>query len=125
MDEVTTVKQLVLVKGRSRREVAKKLKLSRNTVKRYVEGAPVGVRKPSVRERPKSAVVEGRMRELLGDAPRWTAGKQRLTATQLWRMLRAEGHDVGVTLVKDFVSEWKRARAEVFVPLTYKPGDLG
>jgi transposase len=65
------------------------------------------------------------MRELLAEAPRWTAGKQRLTATQLWRMLKAEGHSVGVTLVKSFVSKWKRERAEVFVPLTYKPGDLG
>lgn len=65
------------------------------------------------------------MLALLDDAPRWTAGKQRLTATRLWRMLRDEGHQVGVTLVKDFVREWKRRRAEVFVPLTYKPGDLG
>lgn len=125
MDEVTTIRRLVLVKGRSQREVAEKLGVSRNTVKRYVEGAPVGVRRPSARERPKSEAVEARMRELLGEAPRWTAGKQRLTATQLWRMLRAEGHDVGVSLVKDFVREWKRKLAEVFVPLTYKPGDLG
>lgn len=125
MDEVTTIRRLVLVKGQSQREVAKQLKVSRNTVKRYVEGAPVGMRRQSARERPKSEAVEARMRELLGDAPRWTAGKQRLTATQLWRMLRAEGHDVGVTLVKHFVREWKRKLAEVFVPLTYKPGDLG
>lgn len=125
MDEVTTIRRLVLVKGRSQRGVSEELKISRNTVKRYVEGAPVGVRKSSPRERPKRDAVESRMRELLKDAPRWTAGKQRLTATQLWRMLKAEGHNVGVTLVKDFVSEWKRKLAEVFVPLTYKPGDLG
>ena len=125
MDEVTTIRRLVQVKGLSQREVAKQLRVSRNTVKRYVEGAPVGVRRPSARARPKTDAVEARMRELLEDAPRWTAGKQRLTATQLWRMLRAEGHDVGVTLVKDFVREWKRKLAEVFVPLTYKPGDLG
>lgn len=125
MDEVTTIRRLVLVKQQSQREVAKKLKVSRNTVKRYVEGAPVGMRKPSDRARPKSEAVEARMRELLVDSPRWTAGKQRLTATQLWRMLKAEGHGVGVTLVKDFVREWKRKLAEVFVPLTYKPGDLG
>ena len=38
---------------------------------------------------------------------------------QLWRMVRAEGHDVGASLVKSFMYEWKRRRAEVFVPLTY------
>ena len=36
----------------------------------------------------------------------------------------AEGHRVGVTVVKDAVAEWKRQRREVFVPLTYRPGDL-
>jgi hypothetical protein len=29
-----------------------------------------------------------------------------------------------VTLVKEAVAEWKRQRREVFVPLTYRPGDL-
>ena len=36
----------------------------------------------------------------------------------------AEGHAVGLTVVKDAVAEWKRQRREVFVPLTYRPGDL-
>jgi hypothetical protein len=38
--------------------------------------------------------------------------------------LVAEGHRVGLTVVKDAVAEWKRQRREVFVPLTYRPGDL-
>jgi transposase len=54
----------------------------------------------------------------------WTGGKQRLTATRLHELLVAEGHRVGVTLVKAAVAEWKRQRREVFVPLTYRPGDL-
>jgi hypothetical protein len=29
-----------------------------------------------------------------------------------------------VTLVKEAVANWKRQRREVFVPLTYRPGDL-
>ena len=29
-----------------------------------------------------------------------------------------------MTVVKDAVAEWKRQRREVFVPLTYRPGDL-
>ena len=55
---------------------------------------------------------------------RWTGGKQRLTATRLHELLVAEGHRVGVTVVKEAVAEWKRQRREVFVPLTYRPGDL-
>ena len=31
------------------------------------------------------------MDALLTESPKWTGGKQRLSATQLWRMLRGEG----------------------------------
>ena len=65
-----------------------------------------------------------RVQTLLAESVRWTGGKQRLTATRLHELLVAEGHAVGVTLVKDAVAEWKRQRREVFVPLTYRPGDL-
>ena len=51
------------------------------------------------------------------------AVKQRLTATRLHELLLTEGHQVGVTMVKEAVAEWKRQRREVFVPLTYRPGD--
>jgi hypothetical protein len=61
---------------------------------------------------------------LLAESVRWTGGKQRLTATRLHAPLRAEGHRVGVTVVKEAVAEWKRQRREVFVPLTSRPGDL-
>ena len=40
-------------------------------------------------------------------------------------MVVAEGRRVGVTVVKEFVAEWRRQRPEVFVPLVYRPGDLG
>ena len=62
--------------------------------------------------------------KLLAQSVQWTAGKQRLTATRLHELLVAEGHRVGVTLVKEAVAEWKRQRREVSVPLTYRPGDL-
>ena len=51
-------------------------------------------------------------------------GKQRLTATRLHALLVAERHAVGVRAVKAAVAEWKRQRRDVFVPLTYRPGDI-
>jgi transposase len=47
-----------------------------------------------------------------------------LTATRLHALLVAEGQQVGVTVIKTAVAEWRRQRREVFVPLTYRPGDL-
>jgi len=125
MDQVYVVRHKVLVEGLSARKVARELGISRNTVKRYVEGAEPGGRQPVARPSPALDGVRGRMEELLADSPRWTGGKQRLTATQLHRMVVAEGHRVGVTVVKGFVAEWRRQRQEVFVPLVYRPGDLG
>ncbi len=125
MDEVTTIRHWVLVQGISRRAAAKEMGVSRNTVRRYLRGAPVGLRKKTPRPKPALSKAQARIDTLLAEAPKWTGGKQRLTATRLWRMLAAEGIHVGVTLVKDYVHEWKRQRAEVFVPLVYRPGDLG
>jgi transposase len=68
--------------------------------------------------------VSARVEALLAESAQWTAGKQQLTATRLHELLVGEGHHVGVALVKEAVAEWKRQRREVFVPLTYRPGDL-
>ena len=77
------------------------------------------------RPRPVWDVVGARVRGACSPSrSQWTGGKQRLTATRLHELLVAEGHRVGVTVVKEAVAEWKRQRREVFVPLTYRPGDL-
>jgi transposase len=124
MDQVHVVRHKVLVEGQSVRKTAREMGLSRNTVKRYLDqAAPVRVERAE-RARPVSAKVAPRIEALLAESPRWTGGKQRLTATRLHEMLRDEGHVVGVTLVKEAVAEWKRRRREVFVPLVYPAGDL-
>lgn len=125
MDQVHVVRHKVLVEGQSVRQVARTMGIARSTVARYLDlPAPVRVEEKA-RARPISDRVGGRIRELLAEAPRWTGGKQRLTATRLHQMLRGEGLVVGVTTVKEAVAEWKRQRREVFVPLVYHPGELG
>jgi transposase len=125
MDQVHVVRHKVLVEGRSQRGVARELGLARVTVRKYLdEAAPVRTTAGAARPRPVWDKVAERVQALLGESVRWTGGKQRLTATRLHGLLVADGHAVGVTAVKDAVAEWKRQRREVFVPLTYRPGDL-
>ncbi len=111
MDQVHVVRHKVLVEGRSQRAVARELGLARVTVRKYLDrAAPVRTTEAAVRPRPVWDVVGPRVEALLVDSVRWTGGKQRLTATRLHALLRAEGHQVGVTVVKDAVAEWKRQR---------------
>ena len=124
MDQVHVVRHKVLVEGRSIRQAARDVGISRNTVKRYLQlPAPVRV-ELSPRGRPVLDRVGPRIDAVLADSPRWTGGKQRLTATRLHAMLVAEGYEVGITTVTEAVCEWKRRRREVFVPLVYPAGDL-
>lgn len=124
MDQIHVLRHKVLVEGRSQRQVAKELGISRLTVKRYLAEAVPLRREMQPRARPVWAKVGPRVDALLEGSAGWTGGKQHLTATRLHELLRAEGHQVGVTLVKEAVAEWRRQRREVFVPLTYRPGDL-
>jgi transposase len=112
-----------LVEGRTQRQVARELSISRVTVKKYLtQTAPTY--DAAGRGRPVWEKVGPRIEALLAESTAWTGGKQRLTATRLHQMLQAEGQAVGVTLVRQAVAEWKRQRREVFVPLTYRPADL-
>jgi transposase len=124
VDQVHVIRHKVWVEGRSQRQIAKEFGISRVTVRKYVEEA-VPIRKETEpRARPVWDAVGPRVKDLLAESAQWTGGKQQLTATRLHELLVAEGHRVGVTVVKEAVAEWKRQRREVFVPLTYRPGDL-
>jgi len=124
MDQVHVVRHKVLVEGQPIRQVAREMGIARNTVRKYLEQpAPVRVEK-APRARPVRERVAPRIEALLGESPRWTGGKQRLTAARLHKMLVVEGFAVGITTVKEAVAEWKRRRREVFVPLVYPAGDL-
>ena len=100
MDQVLMVRHAVLALKRSVRSVAREFKLSRNTVRRYVDGVEVGVRKPAARGRPVTEAATARIGEIVEASKAWTAGKQRLTAARVHAMLRAEDVTVGRTVVK-------------------------
>src|SRR5690606_32627249 len=95
MEQVYGIRHLVLAEGWGIRRAAREFGISRNTVRRYLQGAEPGVRRRTARARPVLEPVRARLDELLTSAPAWTYGKQRLTATRLHQLLVAEGHTIG------------------------------
>lgn len=125
MDQAHVIRHKVRVEKLSVRQVREDLGISRNTVRWYLrDETPIGERRASARPTPVRDAVADRAHALMADSGGWTAGKQRLTATRLHQMLRGEGLDVGATLIKELVHEWRRQRQEVFVPPTYRPGEF-
>ncbi len=122
MGEVHVLRHKVLIEGKSQRAVAREMGLSRNTVRRYME-RPEPVARRRARSRPVQERVRPRLDELLAEWSERTTAKQRVTATRLHRQLREEGYEVGVTLVRDYLREWRRRRSEVYVPLVHRPGE--
>lgn len=98
------------------------MRLSRNTVRKYVEtGEPA---RPKVqRGRPVLERVRSRLDELLDDWSGRTTRKQRLTASRLHRQLVEEGYSVGLTTVRSYVRQYKRQGMEVFIPLVHRAGE--
>ena len=64
-----------------------------------------------------------RLEQLIEEWSERTTAKQRMTGRRLQRALREEGHEVGLTLVLEYLREWRRQRAEVYVPLVHRPGE--
>jgi hypothetical protein len=78
---------------------------------------------PPTAERPVWEAVQPRLEELIAEWEPRTSGKQRITALRLHRQLKAEGYQVGRTLVGDYWHERRRQRVEVYVPPVNRPGE--
>lgn len=108
MDLVAVIRHRERVEGVSRREVAKSLGISRNTVKRYLKGAPVGQRKPTPRKKPALDRARERIIDELGFVPFDRAGGELLFNAIA---ARYERRSVLVTTNLSF-SEWPKVFAD-------------
>jgi transposase len=126
VSQIHLIRHKILVDGKSIRQVAKEMEVSRNTVRKYVrEGRDGSPRDRKPRVAPARELIAEPTRELLEAWESRTTAKQRVTATLLHGELRAQGHDVGLTTVREVLREHKRAKAESFIPLIYRPGEVG
>src|SRR5215211_2932234 len=123
MDQVHVVRHKILVEGRSIRSVSRQMGISRNTIRKYLKvSEPVRVvrqKKPS----PAMEMVAPRIDEIIEEWRDRTTAKQRITGTRIHRQLVEEVDEFGLTTLRNYLREKRRKEAEVFVPLTHRPGD--
>lgn len=125
MDRVHVIRHKVLVEGQSARRVARELGVARKTVAKYLKESEPRRVETVRRPRPVSDRVGPAIEAVLEGWAGRTTQKQRVTASRVHRELREQGYEVGATTVKAYLAERRRKAAEVYVPLTYRLGELG
>ena len=125
MNDYKQIRQRYL-NGESQRSIAKSLGISRNTVKKYCEGANVPwERKTPERE---SSVLTNEVLEFINSclAEDEAEGlkKQRHTAHRIYdRLVNEKGFTGGESTVRRAVHDAKAKIPKAFIPLQFEPGD--
>ncbi|MEI6157729.1 MAG: helix-turn-helix domain-containing protein [Atribacterota bacterium] len=125
VDQYQLIRELYVEKGLSQRAIARKLNLSRNTVNKYCHGE-VFPWEEKTRHRKKVVIlppVEEFIRNCLSEdetAPK----KQRHTAKRIYdRLVNEMGFTGGESTIRQYVREFKKKSAPVFLPLEFSPGE--
>jgi transposase len=124
MENWAEIRRRVLVDHPSKRSVCREFNIHWDTLQKILNHPePPGYRRTVPRPRPKLDPFLPVIHQILEDDKK-VHKKQRHTARRLFERLRDEyGYTGGKTVVTEAVSAWRRTRAEVFVPLTHRPGE--
>ena len=116
-----------LVKGKSIKEIARELGVSRNTVRKVLRsGDTAFAYQREQQPRPKLGRWKIELDQLLLKNTAVSA-RERLTLIRVFEALRELGYDGGYDAVRRYARRWSRqhagATAEAFVPLSFAPGE--
>lgn len=112
--------------GESQRNIAKVMGISRNTVKKYCEGASVPwIRKTPIRE---ATVLSDRVvafiQSCIDEDQNSPTKKQRHTARRIFTRLVDElGYTGSESTIRNKVRQLKQSPSKVFIPLQFDPAE--
>src|SRR6266849_1971478 len=115
------------IKGKSIKEIARDLKVSRNTVRKVLRsGATSFEYMRVVQPRPKLGAWHGDLDRMLSDNETRPA-RERLTLIRVFEKLRGLGYEGSYDAVRRYAKRWHvergAATAEAYVPLSFAPGE--
>jgi transposase len=127
VETIGRIRREHFVKGKSIKEIARALKVSRNTVRKVLRsGATSFEYARAVQPRPKLGRWRAELDHLL-TANAGKAARERLTLIRLFEELRGRGYEGGYDAVRRYAKSWSREHAamtaDAYVPLSFAPGE--
>ena len=127
VETIGRIRREHLVKGKSIKEIARDLKISRNTVRRIQRSGETSFSyEREVQPRPRLGRWKADLDRML-TTNAGNAARERLTLIRLFEELRALGYEGGYDAVRRYARTWSREHASqttaAFVPLSFAPGE--
>ena len=127
VETIGRIRREHFVQGKSIKEIARELRLSRNTVRKVLRSEETSFSyERHVQPRPKLGRWKEELDRLLAanaEAP----ARERLTVICIFEELREFGYEGGYDAVRRYAGAWVKANgsatASAFVPLTFAPGE--
>src|SRR6202167_1632383 len=127
VETIARIRREHFIKGKTIKEIARDLRVSRNTVRKVLRSGETSFEyERVVQPRPKLGRWAAELDGLLaGNAAK--AARERLTLIRIFETLRGRGYDGGYDAVRRYARGWQRDRASTsaaaFVPLSFAPGE--
>jgi transposase len=127
VETIGRIRREHFVKGKTIKEIARDLKVSRNTVRKVLRSGETSFEyEREVQPRPKLGRWSDDLDRLL-TANTAKASRERLTLIRVFEELRGRGYEGGYDAVRRYARRWGRqhaaATADAYVPLSFAPGE--
>jgi transposase len=127
VETIARIRREHFVKGKSIKEIARDLKVSRNTVRKVLRSGGTSFEyEREVQPRPKLGRWTEELDGLLASNST-KSDREQITLIRLFEELRERGYDGGYDAVRRYARQWAKERgqatAAAYVPLSFAPGE--
>ncbi|MET4841226.1 DNA replication protein DnaC/transposase [Bradyrhizobium japonicum] len=127
VETIARIRREHFIKGKTIKEIARDLKVSRNTVRKVLRSGETSFEyERQVQPRPKLGRWAVELDGLLA-ANAAKSAREQLTLIRIFEELRGRGYDGGYDAVRRYARRWSKERgqstAAAYVPLSFAPGE--
>jgi transposase len=127
VETIGRIRRERFLKGKSIKEIARDLKVSRNTVRKVLRSGETSFEyERLVQPRPKLGRWMAELDDLLS-ANVAKSAREQVTLIRVYEELHARGYEGGYDAVRRYARQWSKQRGQsvvaAFVPLSFAPGE--